>query len=302
MTWLFAALGAYLLTSITLTLDKVIMKNALPHPVVYCFYMGILSIFGLVFAPFGVIDFSFKEVATGLLAGGFFLVPLYLTYKAIFQNEASRVGPIIGALTPIFVWFFSFLFLDERFTWSGIIVFLLLVAGGFLISVEINGIEREVRKKRVISMLQVSVLAAVMFGAYLVLLKHVYNGDTFVSGFCWTRLGSFLAAFLFLIPRANRKLIFGETKKLKPSSGILVVGNKTLSGISYALLNYAIALGSVTLINALQGMQYVFLLIIVAFLSQKYPAILTEVFSKKALAQKIIAVALIGIGLAIMAL
>lgn len=302
MTWLFVALLSYLLTSVTLTLDKVIMKNTLPHPVVYCFYMGILSIFGLVFALFGTIDFNLTEMLTGILVGAFFLLPLYISYKAIFENEASRIGPLIGALTPIFVWLFSFLFLGERFSPSGIIVFLLLVAGGFLISVDLNGSERKEKKKKVFRMLKMAIIAAFLFGAYLVLLKHVYNGDTFVSGFCWTRLGSFLAAFLFLLSRANRKLIFGETKVLKPESGLLVVGNKTISGISYALLNYAIAIGSVTLVNAMQGLQYVFLLVLVAVLSYKYPNILAEAVSKKALTQKIIAVILIGTGLAMMAL
>lgn len=303
MTWLFVAFVAYFLISINLTLDKVILKNSLPHPAVYCFYMGLLSIFGLVFAPFGVINYNLQEVVTGILVGAFFLLPLYFMYKAVFANEATRVGPLIGALTPFFVWLFSFLFLGERFTWSGIIVFLFLVTGGFLISVELNGGERKKDKqKKIFLMLKISILAALLFGIYFVLLKYVYNNGTFVSGFVWTRLGSFLAAFLFLAPRSNRRLIFGETKILKPNSGALVIANKTISGISYALLNYAIALGSVTLVNAMQGLQYVFLLILVAIITKKYPAILTEAISKKALTQKIIAVALIGVGLAMMAL
>jgi drug/metabolite transporter (DMT)-like permease len=300
--WLFIVLAAYFLISINLTLDKVILKNSLPHPAVYCFYMGILSIFGLVFAPFGVIDFNAKEVVTGILVGAFFLLPLYFMYKAVFENEATRVGPLIGAVTPIFVWLFSFLFLGERFTPGGIIVFLLLVAGGFLISVDLNGEERNLKRKKVISMLKIAVLAAFMFGIYYALLKYVYEEDTFVSGFVWTRLGSFLAAFVFLLSAKNRRLIFGESKTLKPKTGVLVAANKTLSGIAFALLNYAIAIGSVTLVNAMQGLQYVFLLIMVAILSYKYPHILTEAVSRKSLTQKIIAVTLIGLGLAMIAL
>lgn len=81
-----------------------------------------------------------------------------------------------------------------------------------------------------------------------------------------------------------------------------MAANKTLSGIAFALLNYAIAIGSVTLVNAMQGLQYVFLLIMVAILSYKYPNILTEAVSRKSLTQKIIAVTLIGLGLAMIAL
>jgi drug/metabolite transporter (DMT)-like permease len=295
MTWLFIALAAYFLISINLTLDKVILKNSLPHPVVYCFYMGILSIFGLVFAPFGTVDFGSREIVTGLLVGAFFILPLYYMYKAVFFNEATRVGPLIGAVTPIFVWLFSFLFLGERFSWNEMLAFLLLFLGGFLISLEPSGEKR----KKVVFMLKTSILAALMFGVYYVLLKYVYNKGTFVSGFVWTRLGSFLAAFIFLVSRKNRKLIFGESKILKPKTGIIIAANKTLSGVAFALLNYAIALGSVTLVNAMQGLQYVFLLIVVAFLSKQYPKILSEQIHKKALTQKIIAIFIIAAGLAL---
>jgi len=278
------------------------MKNALPRPVVYCFYMGVLSLFGLVFAFFGPVSFETKDIIAGVLVGGFFMLPLYIMYKAVFLNEASRVGPAIGALTPIFVSLFSYFFLGERLYKNEVFAFIILVLGGILIFFEFNGNDWKNAKFQAYRILRVSALAAFLFGIYFVLLKLVYTHDNFISGFVWTRLGSFLTAFLFLIPRSNRQLIFGETKILKPKLGILVAANKTISGIAFALLNYAIALGSVTLVNAMQGLQYVFLLILVVVLSHKYPQILSEAVSKKTLAQKIIAVVLIGLGLAIMAI
>ena len=158
------------------------------------------------------------------------------------------------------------------------------------------------KRKAALRILGISILSALVFGIYYVLLKHVYNQGTFVSGFCWTRFGSFLASFLFLIQAKNRKLIFGGTQHLKLNSGVLVLANKTLSGVAFALLNYAIAIGSVTLVNAMQGLQYVFLLIVIAFLSKQYPKILSEQIHKKALTQKIIAIIIIGLGLAMTAI
>lgn len=302
MTWLFVALAAYFLISLNLTLDKVILKNSVPHPVVYGFYIGILSIFGLVFLPFGRLSLDWNNIITGILVGAVFLGALFIMYKAMFSFEASRVGPIIGAISPIFVSLFSFLFLNERLRWQEILAFLLLVAGGILISVDLNNIDKDQKKQAALKILSISIFSALVFGIYYVLLKHVYNQGTFVSGFCWTRLGSFFASFLFLIPAKNRRLIFGETKTLKLGSGVLVAANKTLSGISFALLNYAIAIGSVTLVNAMQGLQYVFLLIVVAFISRKYPKILSEQVHKKAILQKVVAIILIGLGLAMVAI
>lgn len=302
MTWLLIALAAYFLISLNLTLDKIILNKSLPHPVVYCFYMGMLSIFGLVFAPFGTVSFSIKNIMTGVVVGGVFMAALFIMYKAVFAYEASRVGPIIGATTPIFVFLLSFLFLGERFGGRETLALLFLMTGGILISVEIDGTRWLQKKRRAIKILGISILSALAFGIYYVLLKHVFNQGTFVSGFVWTRIGSFLATFLFLVPKNNRRLIFGESKELKISAGGLVLANKTISGVAFALLNYAISLGSVTLTNAMQGIQYLFLLVIVAFLSKKYPTILTEAIGKKAIAQKIFAVVLIGLGLAIIAL
>lgn len=302
MTWLIIALAAYLLISLNLTLDKIILKNSIPHPVVYCFYMGMLSIFGLIFLPFGTLSFDLGNIITGIIVGGVFMLALFIMYKAVFANEASRVGPIIGATTPVFVSLFSFLFLKEHLDWKQVIAFLLLVIGGILISIEVDGAKWIQIKKRAIKVLGISIFSAFAFGIYYVLLKHVYNQGSFVSGFVWTRIGSFLATFLFLIPRSNRKQIFSGTKTLKLNSGILVLFNKGISGVAFALLNYAISLGSVTLTNAMQGIQYVFLLVIVAFLSKKYPKILEEGVGKKVITQKIFAVILIGIGLAILAL
>lgn len=302
MTWLIVALTAYFLISLNLTLDKIILKNSLPHPVVYCFYMGMLSIFGLVFLPFGKISLRPENIITGIIVGGVFMVALYIMYKAVFSYEASRVGPIIGATTPIFVFLLSFLFLKENFGAVELIALTLLIAGGILISVEIDEEHWVQKRKKALKILGISVLSALIFGIYYVLLKHVYNHGPFVSGFIWTRIGSFLATFLFLIPQRNRRLIFGQSKGLKLSAGGLVLFNKTLSGIAFALLNYAISIGSVALTNAMQGIQYVFLLVIVAFLSKKYPKILEEAVNKKAVTQKVFAVILIGLGLALIAL
>lgn len=288
--------------SVNLTLDKIILKNSIPHPVIYCFYMGMLSIFGLIFLPFGTLSFNLTNIVTGIIVGGIFMAAIFIMYKAVFANEATRVGPIIGATTPVFVSIFSFLFLKEELTWNGILAFILLVVGGLLISFELSGGNWEEKKARAVKILELSLLSALIFGIYYVLLKHVYNQGTFVSGFCWTRIGSFLATFFLLIPRGNRRLIFGGTKKLKLQSGVLVLANKGVAGIAFALLNYAISLGSVTLTNAMQGIQYVFLLLIVAFLSKKYPKILEEGIGKKIIAQKVFAVILIGAGLALLAI
>ena len=77
----------------------------------------------------------------------------------------------------------------------------------------------------------------------------------------------------------------------------LFLAVRLLAVAAFILLNYAISLGSVALINALQGAQYVFLIFIILALSEQYPRILREELSHRILLQKFIGVALIAVGL-----
>ena len=298
MSFLPFALIAYFLIALNVALDKIILKKAMPSPVTYCFYVGLMSIFGLVFAPFGRVWYGPIEALYGLIVGAIFMLAIYLMYKALFTCEASRVGPIIGAITPVFVALFSILFLGEHLRGKSFLAFILLVAGGVLITLDLrerkNWISIDPKNKKLI----LTVLAsALVFGIYYVLLKGIFNDQNFVAGLVWTRVGAFLASFLFLISAKNRKLIFSNSQKTKLSSGGLIVANKAMSGVAFALLNYAIALGNVAIVNAMQGIQYVFLLILVVLFSKFYPKILNEEMGGGILAQKFIAIMLIGAGL-----
>lgn len=296
--WFVLALFAYLLISINLTLDKILLGKSIPNPLSYCFYMGLLSIFGLIFAPFGRVWTGYPNAFFGILVGMVFLVSLFFMYKVLFQSEASRVGPAIGGLTPIFVSLLAFVFLEEKFDFPKILAFSLLVTSGIVISWEkkVVGIKR--KKNEVFKLI---FLSAFLFAVYYVLLKSVFIGQNFVSGFIWTRVGSFLGALLLLVPKGNREIIFGTSQNLKVSSAGLLIFNKTLSGVAFAFLNYAIFLGSVSLINAMQGLQYVFLFIIATFLSYKYPNLISERVDKRNLFQKGLAIFLIVCGLFIVA-
>ncbi|MDP1709666.1 MAG: hypothetical protein Q8L21_02155, partial [Candidatus Komeilibacteria bacterium] len=79
--------------------------------------------------------------------------------------------------------------------------------------------------------------------------------------------------------------------------GGLFLFGQVAGAMSFVLVNYAISLASVTLVNALQGLQYVFLLIMVLLLAKWYPRVLSEHLKGWTLVQKIAAILLIGAGL-----
>ena len=133
---------------------------------------------------------------------------------------------------------------------------------------------------------------------------YIYIHQPFVNGFVLARIGTFLAAVGLLVLPPVRRLISVSSQmvkeKLKISS--VFVGTRALSAIAFIAIHYAISIpvSQVSLINAAQGVQYVFLLLIVVFLSKKFPQLLKEELDKKVLVQKIIAIFLIGLGLGIL--
>lgn len=302
MTWLIVAIIAYFLYAVSSLIDKYILSESVPKPVVYSFYVGVLGIFALVFAPFGLIWPGFTHFFISLFVGGLYLFALLAFFSSLKKGEASRIMPIVGGFAPIFVFLLSYFFLEERFGQAKIIAFLLLVSGGVLISFERNrklGPEKlRFSLKGFIS----AIFAAFLFAIFYTSLKFVYLNQPFLSGFIWTRIGSFFAAFLLLIPFKNRRAIFDNAAVLKIKTGALIVFNKAIAGFASILLNLAVFLGSVTLINALSGIQYVFVLALVILISKTFPRALEEKTNAAIILQKIFSVSLIGTGLIILGL
>ena len=302
--WLFIAVLAYFLLAANSLIDRYILVKPVSNPIIYSFYVGVLSIFALVFVPFGFVWPGFSLAGFSLLVGVFFLFTLFIFFKTLRENEASRAIPIIGGFSPVFVFILSFLFLGERLGWLQIAAFLLLVAGGVLISVKKRDESAELKrfKKYSLKGLGIAVFSSLLFGIFYVSIKFIFIYQSFISGFIWTRMGSFFAVFLILVSSKNRKLIFGAARNLEKKTGALIIMNKALAGAAFMLINYAIFLGSVTLVSALQGIQYIFLLILAVFISIISPEILEERISKGVVAQKILAVFVIGAGLVVLSI
>jgi drug/metabolite transporter (DMT)-like permease len=97
---------------------------------------------------------------------------------------------------------------------------------------------------------------------------------------------------------APRKLKQKKQKiKFTKKTGAIFLFGQACGGISFFLINYAFSLNSVTLVHALQGVQYIVLFLIIIILSKKFPKVLEEKLTPNVLGQKIIAIILIGIGL-----
>lgn len=297
MIWLLIAIIAHLFYALVFIIDKYIVSRSLPHPVVYAFYVGILSIFILVLIPFGFYFPSRIELGLVLLAGIAQVGGWILFFKALNKGEVSRVIPFVGAFVAIFVLILSRFSINEHLSNQQVLAFIFLALGSLIIAVKKKGLLKSFFE----GAFGLALFSSLLFAVFWVITKYIFLDAPFTTGLVWIRTGVALIALTLLIPRKNRELIFRKTEKLKPETIKFLISGRALSILGALGVYFAVYLGSVTLVNSLQGFQYVFILILALLLFKKFPK-LREQFNKEIIIQKVIALIFIGLGLAILVL
>jgi len=296
MTWLFLTIVSYFFAALVATIDKFLVSKKIPQPISYTFYIGILSIFSLLLIFIGGLVFpTTTQFFISFLTGALFILALLFFFQSLKINEPSRVIPLVGSFIPVFSFVLSFFILDEKFSGLTLIALCFLILGGFLIAiVKYKGKEWFIQGWFFV------ILASLFFAFSFVLSKVIYLQLPFISGFIWIRFGSFIFSLGFLLIGKWRKIIFDSLKTTEKKVSLLFLSNQGFSAFAFILLNLAISLVSVPLINALQGLQYIFIFFFALIISKKFSYLFQEELEKKVILQKIIAIILILIGLFIL--
>lgn len=316
MTWLFITIASYFLNAGVYVADKFLLSKKFHSSITYAFYVGVWSILNFVILIFVPYVPSLKWLLIDILAGGVFLLTIIFWYKALHQSEATRVVPMVGVLTPIFTLLLSVLFLGENLSQQHFISFSVLMIGGALISVKQTKVyifsslvnrTRDVLGKvhvRYLPMQRLiinSTVSAFCFSAYYVLIKYIYSNEPFLGSFVWSRLGTFIGVLLILIVPSWRQSIADHQKNAENKTNVyFFLGVRIVAAAAFIMLNWAISLGNVAMVNVLQGAQYLFLIIFVLILSAKFPSIYKEELGRGVILQKIAGVVFVSWGLYIL--
>jgi len=302
--WLILSIVGYIILAVVSIMDKYLLSQAKVKPALYTFYSSVFVLPILLAVPFGVSFLNSPfDWCMALLSGVTFALAMWAMFLGLEKSEVSHIGPLIGAATPFFVVLFSRLFMTEILSSRQFLAIIFLIVGSLVISFE--------KSKKYsgwhLGMLW-GVLSGLLFAISHVSVKYLYAHYDFLSGFVWTRAAiGLMGIFLLCHPAVYQTLFFPKfIDKIKniffsatsPSDSIFLVGvDKILSVIGIILIQYAISIGSVSLVNALNGLQYVFLIILVLVLSRFWPKKFKEDYSKGELFQEIIASAIIVFGL-----
>ena len=305
--WIFLSITAYFLLALNGVADKFLLSKAVRHPIAYAFYVGITGPLTLVIIPIGYLgswlnisflktNLSFQflsgpDTLVALLGGACFPLALYFSYKAIQQTSISRILPIQGGLVPLFTLLFAYAILGERLSQNQLAAFIFLVLGAVLISL------KKKHGEWVAVAFGNAIISSLLFALSLTLTKYIFLHSNFGSGLVWTRIGFFLVSASFLISAKSRSYIFNAPGETSAGNKFVYLGARISGGLAGVTQNYAISIGSVTLVNALQGTQYAFLLILATILSVRFPKILKEDVSREKILLKICSIILISLGL-----
>jgi len=296
-TWFIIAIIAYFLFAINGIADKFLLTKAVGNPAVYAFYVGISSIVVFFLSPFGLHMVPVPVLLLALASGAAFVCALYFFYSAIQETSISRILPIEGGLVPLFTLIFAYVAGLDSLTHVQLWAFGLLVLGAVLVDFK--------KTNQGWSPLHWhnALIAAFFFALSFILTKYVYNETNFISGLIWTRLGLVAAALsIFALSAKTRREIFSAPRQTSASNKFLFYTSHIAGSGASFLQNYAISLGSVVIINALQGVQFVLILLMTVALSRHFPNIIKEEITRPILAQKITAIVLISAGLGLLSL
>jgi drug/metabolite transporter (DMT)-like permease len=268
--WILLAIAAQFLNAIVSLVDKYIVssKHILPQPFVYAFYICILSggaivVYALGAVPVPIEGISFPSLrnvhfptleimALSILAAYTFFYALVSMFKALQQSDASDVVPVVGAVTAICSFGLAYLFLDATLSPNFLLGVMLLVFGTLLVS------HFRFSWRGALS----SLYAGIFFALYYVVIKGLFIVTSFDNGFFWSRAGLVVFALsLLLVPRYGTK-IWSHTKSTGKRASRLILMNKVIAGFASILILKATELGDVSVVQALGGLQYIFIFIL----------------------------------------
>ncbi len=284
------AIVAHALIGISLVWDKILLQRPATKSLAnYVFWLGGLSVLGVLLIPFG-----FKLPSNGFIAlavgtGAIHLAAIWFYYAALKQGEASETLSVMGGFAPLATALIGIPLLSQPIGHGTELAFALMVGGGFVMF----GSERFNWRRVLPSVL----LSAGLFGLTNVLQKIVFNTTGFVTGYVLFTIGTFLGSMALLLRPVWRREILEQSQDAPPRSKVWYFVNRFLSGVGSFLIFFAISRTNPAVVAAIAGVRYTIIFLGAYLITNLKPDWLAEDFHRRVLIGKSIATALIIAGL-----
>ena len=290
MEWYIFALLAPAFWAINNVFIKFLITNKFKSYLALIFtVISVDAVFAVTVLLLGMISYSFPYSLFALSVGLMPLTAFWFYSKALIKEEVSRIVTLFQ-LIPVFVVFFSVIFLNEILGISRYLGIGLVVVASILISYKRTG------KKSFSSVLKFMVPFGIIIAAYTIADKTLLGYLDYWSVFFWNILGTFSGAlFLLVLPKPRTEVIKTISAVGKRAVFTTFVG-EGLYVIGTILSLIALSLVDASLASSLFGLQPFFVFFYTLVLSLFLPKIIKEKISKETLLLKASAIAMMFIG------
>ena len=263
MEWFYLALLNPAIFALINILDDNMLKGIYKTPYFGTIVTGLFALLPLLGLFFFKIAFPPINIILVALTAGFILIITYFFYFKALEVETPSIIVSLWLSSVAIVPFLAYIFLNEVFNFNQYIGIILILISSFILSVNFKELKFS---KAAIFMIIASILSAFM----VILEKYVYSFIDFYSGFVFISFGIGIGALFFMVffkeGRKFPKQFFHSRKWLW-----LFILTELINIFGVFLVNYTISKGPVSLIEAIAGIQPLYVLIFSILLYPFFP-------------------------------
>lgn len=297
MNWFMIALAAPILWAATNHIDKYLINKYFRNGGVGSLII-FSSLIGIFVLPFILIIhpavFSINPILALLIIanGSLYVLGLLPYLYALAEDEASIVVPLFQTI-PVFSYVLAFFVLGERLASIQIVASLLIILGAITLSLDLN--QKKIKFKKKVFWLMF--LASFLIALNGLIFKYVAIQENFWTTSFWEYIGfAVLSIILLLFVRSYREQFLLVVKNNKRAVLGWNTTNEVLNIIAKIIMNFATLLAPLALVWVVNGFQPFFVLFFGIIITLFSPHFSKENLLKKHLAQKVIAILIMFIG------
>lgn len=302
MTWLLLALFAPLMFAASGFIDKYAISKVAANASAGALLIlsGLCCVpLAIVFGTLGwhdILSAHWQDSAIAFAAGSVEMIGWYFYFKALDKADASLVIALYQMSIAI-NYVLGSVFLGEHLTLLTTVAIALI--GGGAVAINIENHQGKLRFNR--QLFALAVLCTFLVSLGTVLFKISAVGSNFLAAQFWMYAANCVVGCgLLVAPTARRS--FWQTVRPRPG---FVFGLSFINEMFYLIgvlaQNYAVLLAPVAVVQAVLGMQSIYMIAIGALLTHFWPHIITENISRKHLLLKISTVSTMVVGMILLA-
>ncbi len=292
--WLISAVLAPTFWALTNVLDSSVRKNFIKDDLTMTWLGGLMDLpMVLIFLWLGGFEIPTLNSFIGMvISGALWVFPIVLYFKALENDEASRVA-LLFQLLPLWTLIVAFGVLGETLSTSQFIAFFLIVTGGGLAAVKKT--EGKWHFSKSIIFIGLATLLWAISDVFFK--KFETDFSNFYSAFAIYFLAGFLTAFGMYLHARHKKKATTHLKNVPKKAWIMLATGVVSANIGLFTFAYALTLKESSLTAVIVGIQPLLVFLFGWILSKFIKEIQKETLSKESMLTKGSALVIILLGL-----